>query len=150
MKSRTAPASNVNAEATTAPNSEEIKLAPQRLRAQSEGTLVVDVQLPAGYHLNAAAPQRYKVSIDNGASQSLALLKTAGTVTDSGKLKQLPLHLPLRAGSAGASLLRVSVTLYYCREDNTGVCRIKTLAWRVPVEAAPGAAREIKLTGKVD
>jgi hypothetical protein len=59
--------------------------------------------------------------------------------------------VPLRTSAAGASELRVRLTLYYCREDNTGVCRIKTLSWRAPVEVSSdaGAAREIKLEGKI-
>src|SRR3989442_10978545 len=36
--------------------------------------------------------------------------------------------------SAGAAELRASFTFVYCRDDNTGTCRIKTLVWRAPVE----------------
>ena len=153
LKGLQPPASNVRAETAeaVAPNNEEIKLAPQRLRAESDAALVVDVQLPAGYHLNAAAPQRYKVSIENGA-QSLALAGNAGNAANSGKVTQLPLRLPLCTTAAGAGvLLRISLTLYYCREDNTGTCRIKTLAWRAPVEivADTSAPREIKASGEI-
>jgi hypothetical protein len=68
------------------------------------------------------------------------------------KLKGLPLRVGLEPASAGAAVLRVALTLYYCREDNTGVCRIKTLVWRAPVEvtAEPGAPREVRLQGKVE
>jgi DNA-binding beta-propeller fold protein YncE len=146
------PATSTQAsEPAAAPNSEEIKLAPQRLRAETDASLVVDVKLPAGYHLNAAAPQRYTVAIDNGASMSLAFLKTQSPAADTGKVTHLPLRLPLRAAKAGASLLRISLVIYYCREDNTGTCRIKTLAWRVPVEikAETDAPREIKASGEI-
>src|SRR6185369_6821888 len=51
------------------PNAEEIKLASQTMRAEARGALVVQVDLPAGYHLNPAAPQRYRVLIDNGQRQ---------------------------------------------------------------------------------
>ncbi|MDX6694309.1 MAG: hypothetical protein QOF02_1912 [Blastocatellia bacterium] len=143
------PASNTATETTEtlAPNAEEIKLAPQALRAGSDGALVVDAQLPAGYHLNPSAPQRYKVTIENGGAR-LTLASKSGGAADSGKLTQLPLRLALRAGEAGASslLLRISLTLFYCREDNTGVCRIKTLNWRAPVEltTSANAPHEIK------
>jgi DNA-binding beta-propeller fold protein YncE len=146
------PASNAAAETelASAPGVEEIKLAPQRLRAQSEAALVVEVQLPAGYHLNADAPQRYKVSIESGA-QNLALAGKAGSAANSGKIAQLPLRLPLHTSAAGAGVLRISLTLYYCREDNTGTCRIKTLAWRAPLEitAETSAPREIKAKGEI-
>jgi hypothetical protein len=64
----------------------------------------------------------------------------------------LPLRLSLRTGEAGASELRVRFTLYYCREDDTGTCRIKTLVWRAPVEVtdAAGAPREMALRAKVE
>jgi hypothetical protein len=47
--------------------------------------------------------------------------------------------------------LRVQLTLFYCREDNTGTCLIKTLVWRVPVEvsAAANAASEIVVQAKL-
>jgi hypothetical protein len=65
---------------------------------------------------------------------------------------RLPLRLPLRTYAAGASELRVRLTLYYCREDNTGVCRIKTLDWRVPVvvKSEQNAPREVKVQGKIE
>jgi DNA-binding beta-propeller fold protein YncE len=138
--------------AAIAPNSEEIKLSPQRLRAQSEGALIVDVKLPAGYHLNASAPQRYQISVEGDAGR-LALEGNAQTSAKRlAKEIQLPLRIPLRALDAGASALRVQFTLYYCREDNTGTCQIKTLVWRAPVEVTTDAAapREIKAQGKIE
>jgi thiol-disulfide isomerase/thioredoxin len=143
-----------------APNSEEIKLAPQRLRAQTEGVLVIDIGLPAGYHLNSSAPQRYQISVEEGA-QHLAVgadPKTGmsawrdKTLTNTWKELRLPLRIPLRASDAGASALRIQLTLYYCREDNTGSCQIKTLVWRAPVEVASdaNAPREIRVQGKVE
>ena len=134
------------------PDAEQSKLPTQRLAAAGEAALVVDVSLPEGHHLNPDAPNRYTVVVEDGA-QSLALTdadpKSPGkTVKDL----RLPLRVPLRAAAPGAARLRVSLRLYYCREDNTGVCRIKTLVWLVPVEltAEPGAPREVKLQGKVE
>jgi hypothetical protein len=64
---------------------------------------------------------------------------------------RLPLRLPVQARAAGPAELRVQLSVYYCREDNTGTCRIQTLAWRVPVEVSADAAapREIKARGEV-
>jgi thiol-disulfide isomerase/thioredoxin len=137
--------------ASASPNSEEIRLAPQRLRAQSEGALIVDVKLPTGYHLNATAPQRYQISVEGDAPR-LALESNAKTATTRvAKDLQLPLRIPLRALEAGAGALRIQFTLYYCREDNTGTCHIKTLVWRAPVEvtADTTAPREIKAQGEI-
>jgi DNA-binding beta-propeller fold protein YncE len=135
------------------PNAEESKLPTQRLAIAADAALVVDVALPAGHHLNPDAPNRYTVTVEEGV-QSLALADGTDPKASGRTAKdlRLPLRVPLRAAAAGAARLRVSLRLYYCREDNTGTCRIKTLVWRVPVEltAEPGAPREVKLQGKVD
>ncbi|HEX8847676.1 MAG TPA: thioredoxin-like domain-containing protein [Pyrinomonadaceae bacterium] len=146
--------------ATPAPNSEEIKVAPQRLRAGGAGALVVDVALPAGYHLNPSAPQRYSIQVEEGPQHlGLGADPRTGmpawrdkTLTNVWKDLRLPLRLPLAAFSAGSAGLRIQLTLFYCREDNTGTCQIKTLVWRAPVEisADANAPSEIKVQGKVE
>lgn len=135
---------------SAAPGDDEIVLAPQNLRAQSDSTLVVDVRLPAGYHLNPSAPQRYKIVLEEGAT-TLGLERNGGGSMDAGKIGQLPLRIPLRAKASGAGRLRLSATVYYCREDNTGTCRIKTLFWRVPVTvtADTSAPVEIRASGEI-
>lgn len=138
-------------DAALAPNSEEIMLAPQRLRRASNSALVVDVALPAGYHLNSSAPQRYKISVEKG-TDALALAgETPTTAARTAKDLQLPLRIPLNALKAGQAELRIQLTLYYCREDNTGTCQIKTLIWRAPVNVATdaNAPPEIKAQAKV-
>jgi thiol-disulfide isomerase/thioredoxin len=152
--------------ASSGPNAEELKLAPQRLAASHEATLTIDVSLPEGYHLNPSAPQRCIVEVADGPTRLSLLsddIKMSWTeqrgggevgvpsVTRRGKLS-LPLKFKLRPASPGETELRVRFTLYYCREDDTGTCRIKTLSWRVPVEVtdAAGAAHEITLRAKVE
>src|SRR6266542_1126393 len=133
----------------TGPNAEEIKVAPQRLRAGGDGSLLINVQLPAGYHLNPGAPQRYKVTSENGAT---ALTLDAQTSARSAKDLQLPVRVPLHASAKGLAELRIQMTLYYCREDNTGTCRIKTLIFRAPVEVidSEDAPREIRVEARLD
>ncbi len=74
------------------------------------------------------------------------------TFSRAGRDVKLPLTVPLSARSAGQAELRAQLTAYYCRTDNTGVCRIKTLVWRVPVRvvAETNAPREIKLQGRIE
>jgi thiol-disulfide isomerase/thioredoxin/DNA-binding beta-propeller fold protein YncE len=144
------PVANQAATATTVdldPNAEEIKLAPQKLRSGA-ATLLLTVDLPAGYHLNPTAPQRYKVSVAGGASSVVVDPRDA---VRTGRGWQLPIRIPARALSNGAADLQASFTFVYCREDNTGTCRIKTLVWRAPVEVVTDAAapNEIKVTAKV-
>jgi DNA-binding beta-propeller fold protein YncE len=160
------PASDATAAGDGAgPNATELAAAPQRIAANAAATLVVDVALPAGHHVNANAPNRFVAEVAEGAAH-LGLAGVEG-VSAAGVEKgvgvgrasvaskkdfRLPVRLNLRALAPGAASVNVRLTLYYCREDDTGVCRVKTLAWRVPVEvsADAGAAREIRLQGKVE
>ena len=132
-----------------APNAEEIQAKVQKLRAGAEASLLIKVALPQGYHLNPAAPQRFRVSVEKGMP---SLTIDAANAGRTAKDLTLPLRIPVRSLNAGLAELRASVTLYYCREDNTGTCRIKTLVWRAPVEVTtdPAGPREITLQGRVD
>jgi thiol-disulfide isomerase/thioredoxin len=143
----TPPMKNVQAlETAVGPNAEEIKVAAQKLRAGAGSALQIDVELPAGYHLNPLAPQRYKVSVDG---KSLAVDEKSAS--GSSKDLKLPVRVPLTASAAGSATVRAQVTLFYCREDNTGTCRIKTLVWQVPVEVTTdaNAPTEVKVQGKL-
>ena len=142
------PAVNQSAANTeAAPNAEEIKLPLQRLRV-GQATLSINVELPTGYHLNPTAPQHYKISIENGA-KSLTISEQDASRSTKGS--QLPIRVPVKASVAGMAELHASFTFVYCREDNTGTCRIKTLIWRgaVAVVDDPAAASEITFPGKV-
>ena len=139
--------SQATANADAAPNEEEIKLAPQKIRT-GQSVLLINVVLPPGYHLNPTAPQRYKVSVEQGGA---ALTVDPQNSTRNTKGLQLPIRIPFGVSTAGAAELRASFTFVYCREDNTGTCRIKTFAWRAPVEVVndPALPAEIKLTASV-
>ena len=131
------------------PNLEEIRLAKQRLRGGPAASLVINVEVPAGYHLNPVAPNRYQVSLDSGAAV-LAIDKQAAERTARGL--QLPVRVPLGIIGQGSAELRIQMTLYYCREDNTGTCRIKTLVFRAPVEVTDSleGAEEVEVHGRLD
>jgi thiol-disulfide isomerase/thioredoxin len=142
------------AENESGPNAEDFRLALQTLRSGSDAALVVQVELPPGYHLNPAAPQRYRVSVESGAHKLGLQSETERGVigrdivlSRSLKHPQLPLRIPIRTFEPGKSELRIQLTLFYCREDNTGTCRIKTLVWRLPVEVTDNAsaAKEISI-----
>jgi len=68
----------------------------------------------------------------------------------------LPIRIPFGWGSGLSPgqvpfILQASFTFVYCRDDNTGTCRIKTFNWRAPVEVVndPTVSNEIRLNGKV-
>jgi DNA-binding beta-propeller fold protein YncE len=147
-----------NSEMATGPNADEIKLPSQTLRL-GHGALVVNIDLPPGYHLNAAAPQRYRVSVEDGNRQvglesesHLGAIGHESVVSRSLKNPALPLRIPMRVFESGKASLRVQFTIFYCRQDNTGTCRIKTLIWQIPIEVVntqAGGANEIQVSAKV-
>src|SRR6266850_3436704 len=106
------------ANSDAAPNAEEIKLPLQKVRA-GEAALLINVDLPAGYHLNPTAPQHYKISIENGAKSLVIGEQDASRST---KGSQLPIRVPVKT-TEGAAEVHASFTFVYCREDNTGTCR---------------------------
>ncbi|MEZ5428309.1 MAG: thioredoxin-like domain-containing protein [Pyrinomonadaceae bacterium] len=122
-----------------------IGLETKEIEADSAGSLIVKVDLPEGFHLNPNAPQRYEVSVEGGENVKLENPRQ--------KFRQLPVVIPFKTGAAGAATLRADLTIYYCREDNTGVCLIKSLSWNVPlkvVKKAGKTADRIELTAKVE
>ncbi len=139
------------------PNAAEIILGRQRLRAGIAGSLQVSVGLPAGYHLNPMAPQRYRISIAGGENQLALDANSSHGVPREREVKQsvknlkLPLRVAFHTFEPGEFDLLIQLTLVYCREDNTGTCRIRTLVWRAPVEvvADAGAASDLKIAGKL-
>jgi thiol-disulfide isomerase/thioredoxin len=141
----TPPARNLERAASeSTPNSEEIKVGVQKLRTGSAGTLNIDVALPDGYHLNPMAPQRYRVSVEGGTSISVDEKLAAR----SDKNLKLPVVVPLKTGSVGSATIKAQVTLFYCREDNTGTCRIKTLVWQAPIEVTDNPTAPLSATVK--
>ena len=128
----------------SAPNTNEIKLKTEEISANKAGALVFNLDLPEGYHLNPNAPQRYEISVESGQNIKIANPKE--------KFKQLPLILPFQTNNSGESTLKAKLTVYYCREDNTGTCRIKTLVWKIPVNVVTNkkAASKIEISADVE
>lgn len=140
----------VSNDSFTLPNVEKLKSEKQTLSIGSDGKLIVDVKLPAGYHLNPNAPQRLKASVEQN-SQIISFDEN-GKVSTTKTIKpmQLPLSLQVKSLKTGVAELTVQLSLYYCREDNTGECKIKTLTWQVPVEVVTDDnKREIKINAEV-
>ena len=147
------PASNQTAtNDEVAPNAEEIQLPLQRVRS-GDAAILLNVELPAGYHLNPDAPQRYSLSIGSpGEAAKNPLL----TKSKTEKGLSLPIRIPFSwvngvTGEHVSFNLQTSFTFVYCRDDNTGTCRIKTFNWRAPVEVVndPAVSNEVRLSGKV-
>jgi DNA-binding beta-propeller fold protein YncE len=121
------------------PNLKENKTEIKEIAAGALNSISVQIKLPDGFHLNPNAPNRYEISTDDGQK-----VKIAGGAQ---KFSQLPLNIPLPPIRTGSANVKVKLTVYYCREDNTGACLIKTLVWQIPlrVSTAKTAAGVIEL-----
>lgn len=132
-------------EDTTAfsPNLEEKTAETQIVAANSQNSLVFNIKMPEGFHLNAAAPNRFELSASN---------KNVKIETAAQKFKAIPLTIPFQTLNKGETKLTAKLTVYYCREDNTGVCKIKTLAWQIPLKIADEKpiSNKIELSAKVE
>jgi DNA-binding beta-propeller fold protein YncE len=133
------------ATADTPVNPEEIKLPLLKVRSGAI-SVVINVEFPAGYHLNPTAPQRYSVDVEKATKSAITGESANGDLRGA----TLPIRTSINVPN-GSREMRASFTFVYCREDNTGVCRIKTLKWLAPIEvvADARAAAEINLTAKV-
>ncbi len=130
--------------ASVSPNSKEIKLDAKTVAANANNSLVFNIKLPAGFHLNPNAPQKYEIS-----TADKKLVKIA---VPSQKFKTLPVVVPFSTTQKGSAVLKAKLTVYYCREDNTGVCLIKSLVWNVPINVAVDkkAASKIEISASVE
>ncbi len=125
------------------PNLKEFNSDVQTVAANKNATLNFNIKLPAGYHLNENAPNRLEISAEN---------ENVKFENRSQKYKVLPISIPFQTLKNGATNVKVRISIFYCREDNTGECLIKTLAWRIPLKISDdkNAATKIVLNGTVE
>ncbi len=128
---------------SVSPNLAVKNLKEQTVSISSKSSLVFNVKLPKGFHLNPDAPQRYEVKFDGDD------IKTA---KPNQKFKKLPLRIPFQASKERVVKLSAKLSIFYCREDNTGVCYIKTLVWNMPIRFTKSkkAMRNIELNTSVE
>ena len=127
-----------NVAETVSPNAKEITTEIKEISINLPTSLNFQINLPKDFHLNPDAPNRYEISVEDGKNITFANAKQ--------KFGQLPLAIPIQVNQAGTTTLKAKITVYYCREDNTGTCLIKTLIWKIPLKVID----DNKLTNKVD
>jgi hypothetical protein len=108
---------------------EVIHVAPQPVKAGKTSHITLQLDLPAGYHLNPQAPLSYLIEIrGKGISMAEEDRRFHGAVLS------LPLTIPFQAAAGQhQAVLDIDLTFYYCREDNAGVCAIQAVRWDVPL-----------------
>lgn len=136
--------------ASTAPRDDDPevpsqKLEPQRVAAADGVAFEVAFSLPAGHKLNPMSSVTYRVTA--AGEQSLIAadnLNVRDEATIDGELVRF--QVPVRA-QAGAATIDVVVNYTYCRDTASGLCKLGTARWTIPLEvAADATSKVIKLT----
>jgi hypothetical protein len=120
-------------------NAQQVTLPEAMIKpADGEIRLAVKFTLPAGYKMNPLAPMRYLVEADG----------PTGPVdrTALGKLQQLEhpsaefeVKIPVTQ-LTGRDTLKLSMNYYYCQASDSGLCKIGSVVWTIPLTLASDAA----------
>ena len=110
--------------------------------------LAVQFELPSGFKINALAPMRYWIE----AQGSTGPLDRA----NFGKFQKLKhpaagfdIRLPVKE-SAGSETITLSMNYYYCQEGESGVCKIGSVVWTIPLQLTPdGDSKPVPVSLKV-
>ncbi|MFP6764015.1 MAG: hypothetical protein VB858_10360, partial [Planctomycetaceae bacterium] len=107
-------------------------------------TLKIQIQLryPDEFKLNDLAPVRVRVNAEKQSLLAADILARSHKATVSGNTATV--LLPMQATS-GSSTLRISVNYSYCRGGTSGLCKLHTVRWTVPVEVVTGGAAALSL-----
>ena len=133
----TPPTASQNETENVSPNLQETVTEAKTVAANSQNSLVFQINLPAGFHLNTAAPNRFEITTTNAKNIKIAVPKL--------KFNKIPLVIPFQTLQKGDAAIKAKLTVFYCREDNTGTCNIKTLAWQIPVKVSVGGKNSNKI-----
>jgi sugar lactone lactonase YvrE/peroxiredoxin len=90
------------------------------------GVILLDIQLPSGYKVNAEAPS--SIVWEGG---TVATFPDGSEVPLTGT--QFPIEFPVEL-SPGAGELRADATVIYCRDDAESLCLIEQLRFEVSLE----------------
>jgi thiol-disulfide isomerase/thioredoxin len=118
------------------PGVEDVPVSPLQLRANSSGKVDINLRLPEGFHLNPEAPASYNLDQQGG-----ALDFGSNPLQKSVSPPSLHIEIPFKSSHAGvASMLRITIPIYYCTEDRNSVCLTKTVRINVPVSVKDDAS----------
>ncbi|MFN8857708.1 MAG: hypothetical protein ACK50P_19220, partial [Planctomycetaceae bacterium] len=128
-----------------------LELPAQRVAATEMLPVELLVELPEDYKLNPDLTPSFRVQTAEGVKlvtpEALQGKQEAEAVTGKNVIR---LQIPLVAGAASGEL-KLQVTFGYCRAGTGGLCKLKTLAWQIPVELdAKASQKQLKLSAKVE
>src|SRR3989339_1507017 len=111
------------------PFARSVELPLKTLKMGSDIQLTLNINLPKGYHVNPNAPLIYRIDAGSGIQ-----VEQPNREVRLGK-PELPIKIPFKTTSEVQSTdVKVSVSFYYCREDNQGACYIDAVIWKLPIK----------------
>lgn len=116
-------------------NAEQVKL-PEATVKPADGAirLTVKFQLPPRYKMNPLAPMRYYLESESpaGPIDRSAL----GKLTPLDKpAAEFDIKLPVKE-TTGRETVKLSMNYYYCQSSDSGVCKIGSVTWTIPIRLA--------------
>ena len=111
---------------------ETIELPAQSIEP-GDATLTVQLELPAGYKLNAQAPTALTIAASTG--QAVNLTGGAEQVFSN---PRFPVSFPVKV-SEGEGVLRADFVVYYCEAVKESLCFFKEARVSIPVKVVKGS-----------
>lgn len=111
------------------PFARSVELPLKTLKMGSDIQLTLNINLPKGYHVNPNAPLIYRIDAGSGiqVEQSNREVRV--------EKPELPIKISFKTMSEVIDTdLKVSVSFYYCREDNQGACYIDAVVCLQPIK----------------
>jgi sugar lactone lactonase YvrE/thiol-disulfide isomerase/thioredoxin len=112
---------------------------------QGKVRLAVSIKLPEGYKLNEQAPMAYQVSLAGAAAAADEDFFKRPHLIEKPQ-NSFDLDVPLTANST-EDVLTLSLNYHYCQKGAEGVCKMSSVAWKVPLKfQTTGATDRIPLS----
>jgi thiol-disulfide isomerase/thioredoxin len=123
----------------------EVITATEQTIEPGEATLKLQLELPAGYKLNALAPSA--VAVVPAQKQIVSLKDAAG---ENIRNPKFPVSIPIKAVE-GETTIEARYVIYYCESAKESLCYIKEAKISIPVKVKKGAgARSLSATYKLN
>jgi DNA-binding beta-propeller fold protein YncE len=115
------------------PNLQKVSIALTEVPPETKGAINLKFTLPKGFHLNAETSTKYRVEQKNGDAIHIDAARLEGAL----KPPTLQFSVPFKSGEAGlSSVIKLTVTLYYCTESERSICTLKNIEIDAPVRVS--------------
>ncbi len=119
-------------------NAEQVTLKAAKVKpADGAVHLAVQLELPTGYKINALAPMRYWIEAQ-GTTGPLDRAALGKPQKLDHPAAAFDVRLPVKE-STGSETVTLSMNYYYCQEGDSGLCKMGSVVWTIPLELAPDA-----------